>query len=161
MPQLISIPSNKEFSASLSSIPAALEALRPEVDAYITTERVRRYLSRIADTPAPSTAAGAFRVPVLRALMREDGVLNMPGLILREDFENTGSPVVITGTPEPAKKLWYFAHLDTISYLVLQQVDDFYSLVPFCYHLMSNGVRPARAYRYSLARNHYALFAEG
>lgn len=161
MPQLISTPSNKEFSTVLSSIPAAVEALRPAVDAYITAERVRRYLSRIADTPAPSTAAGAFRVPILKALMREDGVLNMPGLVLREDFENTGSPVVITGTPDVAKKLWYFAHLDTISYLVQQQVNDFYPLVPFCYHLMSNGLRPARAYRYSLARNHYELFAEG
>ena len=78
--QTPSTRSDQGFAAALASIPAVVEALRPAVDAYITTERVRRYLSRLADTPAPSTAAGAFRVPVLKALLREDGALDMPGL---------------------------------------------------------------------------------
>lgn len=148
-------------SAVLASIPAAVEALRPKVDAYITTERVRRYLSRLCDTPAPSTAACAFRVPVLKALLREDGALDMPGLVLRENFENTGSPVFLTGAPEAPKKLWYFAHLDTISYLVQPRAGISYPLVPFCYHLITDGVRPARAYRYRLAENRYEVLAEG
>ena len=123
---------------------------------------MRRYLSRLCDTPAPSTAASAFRTPVLKALLREDGALGMAGLHLREDFENTGSTVLITGTPEAAaKKLWYFAHLDTISYLVQPRLGDGYPLVPFCYHLMKEGVCAARAYRFDLAAGGYVLADEG
>ena len=144
-----------------AALTAAVEALRPAVDAHVTPERVRRYLSRLCDTPAPSTAASAFRTPVLKALLREDGALGMAGLHLREDFENTGSTVLITGTPEAAKKLWYFAHLDTISYLVQPRLGDGYPLVPFCYHLMKDGVRPARAYRFDLAANRLRAGAGG
>lgn len=151
----------KGTAAALASIPAAVEALRPAVDAYITVERVRRYLSRLSDTPAPSTAASAFRVPVLKALLREDGALDVPGLILREDFENTGSPVFLAGAPEVPKTLWYFAHLDTISYLAQPRAGGSYPLVPFCYHLVRDGTRPARAYRYRLAENRYEILAEG
>ncbi len=138
-----------------------MAALRSLVDAHITTDRVRRYLAQLCDTPAPSTAASAFRTPVLKALLRGDGVLDEPGLHLREDFERTGSTAILTGAPEIAKPLWYFAHLDTVSYLLQPKTGDRYPLVPFCYHLIGDGVRPARAYRYDLASNRYVLLAEG
>ena len=54
------------------NLEAALSALRPRVDRYVTSDRVRRYLSALVDAPAPSTAAGAMRVPVLNRLLAAD-----------------------------------------------------------------------------------------
>ena len=149
------------FEASSAKLRAAVEALRPAVDAYITPERVRRYLSQLCDTPAPSGAATAFRTPVMKALLQEDGALRLPSLHLREDFENSGSTVIMTGAPEPQKRLWYFAHLDTVSYLVQPRLGEVYPLVPFCYHLVKDGVREARAYRFDLTAGRYAMVTEG
>ena len=139
----------------------ALRALQPEVDRGITRERTRDYLQALVDTPAPSTAAAAMRVPVLRRLLDRDGAFAGGRLRLHADFGNTGSPVILTGSPDPAKRLWYFAHLDTISYLAQPFDGERTPLVPFCYHLMADGTRPARVYRYDLARNAYAVLAEG
>jgi hypothetical protein len=149
------------FEASNARLRAAVEALRPAVDAHITAERVRRYLSKFCDTPAPSGAAVAFRTPVMKALLEDDGALSLPGLRLHEDFEGSGSTVIMTGAPEPQKRLWYFAHLDTVSYLLQPRLGDAYPLVPFCYHLVKDGVRQARAYRFDLAGARYALVTEG
>ena len=68
---------------------------------------------------------------------------------------------MLTGSREPVKPLWYFAHLDTISYLVQPREAGRYPLVPFCLHLTSDGLRAARAYRYELASNRYRICAEG
>lgn len=131
-----------------------LEALRPAVDAHVTFERVRRYTFALANMPAPSTAAAALRTPVLKRLLADDQV-KRTRLHLREDFEKTGSTVILTGGTEPAKPLWYFAHLDTISYLIQPRSGDRYPLVPFCYHLIEEGERPAEVVRYDLASNRY------
>ena len=139
----------------------ALHALQPDVDRTITRERVRDYVKALADTPAPSTAAAAMRIPVLRRLLRQDGALESGRLHLHADFGNTGSPVILTGSPDPAKPLWYFAHLDTISYLAQPFDGERTPLVPFCYHLVADGSRTARAYRYDLTRNAYVVLAEG
>jgi hypothetical protein len=139
----------------------SVAALRPDVDASITPERVRRYLAELCDTPAPSTAASAFRTPVLKRLLRSDGALDQPGLHLRDDFEKTGSTAILIGAPDLAKPLWYFAHLDTVSYLLQPRAGDRYPLVPFCYHLIGDGVRPARAYRFDLSTGRYVVAAEG
>ena len=144
----------------LDGLDRTLHALHADVERHITRERVRRYLSALVDTPAPSTFAGAMRVPVLRRLLDEDGALG-DGLHLHGDFGRTGSPVILTGSPEPAKPLWYFAHLDTISYLVLPPAEGRYPLVPFCSHMIKDGQRAARAYRYDLARNAFVTLAEG
>jgi len=138
-----------------------LRALRPEVERHITRERIRRYLAALADTPAPSTAASALRTPVLRQLLREDAAFADGRLHLDGNFGNTGSAVLLTGAPDVAKPLWYFAHLDTISYLIQPFDGERYPLVPFCYHLIGDGVRAARAYRYDLATNGYEIVAEG
>jgi len=140
---------------------AALHALQPDVDHTITRERVRDYLRALADTPAPSTAAAAMRVPVLRRLLQQDGAFESGRLHLHADFGNTGSPVILTGSADPAKPLWYFAHLDTISYLVQPFDGERIPLVPFCYHLVVDGIRSACAYRYDLARNAYMMLTEG
>jgi hypothetical protein len=139
----------------------ALDAMQPEVERHVTRERVRRYLAALVDQPAPSTAASAMRLPVLRRLLREDGVLDGTSLHLEADFRGTGSPVLLTGARDEAKPLWYFAHLDTISYLVQPGEARRVPLVPFCYHLVQDGARPARAYRYDLAANAYTVIAEG
>ena len=147
--------------SDLERLVPALQALRPEVDRHITPERVRRYLSALVDAPAPSTLAGPLRLPLLRRLLAEDGALGSGRLHLHPDFERTGSPAILTGTPDPIKPLWYFAHLDTISYLVQPQAGDLYPLVPFCSHLILDGERAARAYRYDLGRNAAGIVAEG
>ncbi|HEX4768262.1 MAG TPA: hypothetical protein VH414_18505 [Lichenihabitans sp.] len=145
----------------LDGLDRALRALHADVERHVTRERVRRYLSALVDTPAPSTLAGAMRVPVLRRLLDDDGALGGGRLHLHGDFGRTGSPVILTGSPEPAKPLWYFAHLDTISYLVLPAADGRYPLVAFCSHMIKDGERAARAYRYDLGRNTFVVAAEG
>ena len=102
-----------------------------------------------------------MRVPVLRRLLAEDDVLADGRLHLHADFERSGSPVILTGTPGTAKPLWYFAHLDTISYLVQPAEGDLVPLVPFCAHMIADGTRSACAYRYDLARNAIVTVAEG
>ncbi len=139
----------------------ALHALRTEVDRHVTRVRVRRYLSALVDTPAPSTFAGAMRVPVLRRLLDEDGALEGGRLHLYGDFARTGSPVILTGSEAPAKPLWYFAHLDTISYLVQPGDGETYPLVPFCAHMIADGERAARVHRYDLGLNAFRAVAEG
>ncbi len=142
------------------SLAAAVEALRPIVDAYVTKDRVRRYVSALADMPAPSTAASAFRLPVLKTLLEEDGALGDSRLQLHENFEGTGSTVMLTGGAR-RKPIWYFAHLDSISYLVRPESGGRYPLVPFCYHMIENGDRQARAYRYDLYTLSYRMVASG
>ena len=138
-----------------------IETLKPVVDAQVTPDRVLRYLTALADAPAPSTAASAMRGPVLRDLLHADGVKFGAGVEIDFNFGNTGSTVMSTGRRDGAARLWYFAHLDTISYLVQPRSGDRYALVPFCYHLTREGSRPARVYRYELARAAFTVCAEG
>jgi hypothetical protein len=147
-------------SADLEMAWRELERLQPMVDAHVTPERLLRYVKAIADMPAPSTAASAMRTPVLRDLLADDGALEGGSLTLDDNFGNTGSTVMLTGRRDH-KPLWYFAHLDTISYLVQPARDGRYPLVPFCYHLMADGACQARAYSYDLDQGGFRLAAEG
>lgn len=145
------------------AVPATpdLASLRPLVERHATPERVRRYLRALSDVPAPSGAASALRAPVLKRLLRDDGLLEHPRLHLHEDFERTGNLVMLTGAPDPAKPLWYFTHLDTLSYLVQPRENGRYPLVPFGYHLIREGTRNALAYRFRLDENRYEVVARG
>lgn len=145
----------------LDGLAQALRALRPDVDRHVTRERVRRYLTALADTPAASTMASAIRTPILRQMLAQDGAFAGGRLHLHGDFGDTGSTVILTGSAKPAKPLWYFAHLDTISYLIQPFDGERYKLVPFCYHMVVDGVRAARVYRYDLAQNSYAVLTDG
>jgi hypothetical protein len=143
------------------TLEAALTALRPRVDRYVTSDRVRKYLSALVDTPAPSTAASAMRVPVLKRLLAADGAFDAGRLRLDPDFGGVGSPVIFTGSAGIEKPFWAFAHLDTISYLVQPDQGGGVPLVPYCVHLMHDGECPANAYRYDLESNRYRVVAEG
>ncbi len=143
------------------SLEEALDALRPRVDRYVTLDRVRRYLSAFVDTPAPSTAAGALRFPVLKRLLAADGAFDTGRLRLDPDFGGVGSPVVFTGGAGVEKPFWAVAHLDTISYLVQPEQGGRTPLVPYCVHLMHDAECPANAYRYDVESNRYRVIAEG
>jgi hypothetical protein len=151
----------RQQSSALDALAVSLAALRPLVEDHITPERVLRYLQALADTPAPSTAASAIRAPVLRDLLKQDGALTSARMSLDPNFLNTGSTAMLTGSRESVKPLWYFAHLDTISYLIQPRKSGRYPLVPFCFHLTGDGIRGARAFRYDLASNRYHICAEG
>ena len=138
---------------------ALIEKLRPLVEAHITPERVLRYTRKIATTSAPSTAASMTRAPVLYALLAEDAAFDLP-LRFDDDFEKTGTTVLMSGNGT-RKPLWFLAHLDTISYLVQSRRNELYPLVPFCYHLIASGSRPAQALRYDLAAGAFTVCAEG
>lgn len=144
----------------LSKLDADIERLRPAVDAYITGERMARYLKAIADTPAPSTAASAMRAPVLRGLLEADKALGSR-LALDANYANTGSTVILTGKASDTKPLWYFAHLDTISYLAGPSDGERQPLIPFCYHLTQEGLRDALCYRFDLQSARYVAAADG
>ena len=148
------------LASRLSGLAAEISGLLPAVDRHITPERVARYLRAISDTPAPSTAASAMRGPILRKLLQADGALG-DRLVLDCNFANTGSTVVITGRSSETKPLWYFAHLDTISYLVVPSEGERQSLIPFCYHLTQEGRRHALCYRYDLQKVSYAVVSKG
>lgn len=148
--------------SDLDGIAARLAALRPAIDAHVTPTRMARYLTAIAEMPAPSTTASIMRAPVLRELLTADGALGgSTRLTLDVNFRNTASTVMLSGAAGDDKPLWYFAHLDTISYLVKPHDGVRYPLVPFCYHLIRNGRRQAQAYRFDLSRGRYVVAAEG
>ena len=114
------------------SLEAALSALRPLVDRHVTRERVRRYLSALVDTPAPSTAAGAMRVPVLKRLLADGRRLRRRAPSSRSGFRRRRQPGHLRpAVPSVEKPFWYFAHLDTISYLVQPAQGGRTPLVPF------------------------------
>jgi putative aminopeptidase FrvX len=144
-----------------ATLEQAVSGLRPLVDRYVTRDRVRRYVAALAGTPAPSTAAAAMRLPILRKLLEDDGAFLNSRLRLDADFGGVGSPVILTGSSSKAKPLWYFAHLDTISYLVQPADGERTPLVPFCVHLMRNGACDANAYRYDFETNSYLVIAVG
>jgi hypothetical protein len=143
------------------SLEAAMSALRPRVDRHVTPDRVRRYLSALVDTPAPSTAAAAMRVPVLNRLLAADSAFDSGRLRMDPDFGGVGSPVIFTGREGTEKPFWAFAHLDTISYLVQPDQGGRTPLVPYCVHLMRDGECAANAYRYDCESNSYRVVAEG
>ncbi len=143
------------------SLEAALSALRPGVDRYVTSDRVRKYLSALVDTPAPSTAAGAMRVPLLNRLLEADRAFDTGRLRLDPDFGGVGSPAIFTGGGGSEKPFWAFAHLDTISYLVQPEQGGRTPLVPYCVHLMHYGECAANAYRYDFESNRHRVVAEG
>ena len=145
----------------LANLSEKLRDMQPGVDAYITPDRIARYLTAIADTPAPSTAATAMRAPVLQDLLRSDGALKDGQLVLDSNFRNTASTVLIAGDQSLPKPLWYFAHMDTISYLTRPFDGRRFPLVPFCYHLTINGTRQAQAYRYDLLNERYFVVDDG
>lgn len=144
----------------LSRLDAEIENLRPTVDEHITSERVARYLRAIAETPAPSTAASMMRGPVLKELLEADKVLD-DRLTLNSNYSNTGSTVILVGNGAEPRPLWYFAHLDTISYLVGAAESTRPPLIPFCYHLTEDGERDALCYRFDLRSGRYVAVAEG
>lgn len=146
--------------SALGRLEEDIGRLQPAVDRYITGERVARYLKAIADSPAFSTAASAMRGPVLRELLEADGALTT-GLALDTNYLNTAGTVILTGAAREAKPLWYFAHLDTISYLVSPADGQRFPLVPFCYHLTEEGRRDALCYRFDLQGARYVVVAEG
>lgn len=139
----------------------SLTRLQPLVEAHITPERIRRYLKALSEVPAPSTAASALRSPILRDLLSADGVLHEHNLHFNDNFGKTANTVILTGSDKPEKPLWYFAHLDTVSYLIQNKEGARYPLVPFGYHLIDNGTRSALAYRFDLERSEYYVVAVG
>ncbi len=104
----------------------------------VTRDRVWRAAATLAEIPAPSTAASAFRGEALRALLAEGG----SGAMLDLDHERSGSAAILVGSTPEAGRLWYFAHLDTISYLIGRREGAGYALVPYCYHLTAKADGP-------------------
>ena len=144
-----------------SQITARLQALQPLVDAHITVERMRRYVASISSIASPSTAASVLRGPVLRQLLQETNAFEKDNLHFHLNYQNTGSCLIFTGRKKVRKKLWYFAHLDTISYLVQPKQESRYPLVPFCHHMIQNGKRLAVAFRFNSSNSRYEIVAHG
>ncbi len=140
---------------------ADLQALQPLVDSHITVERIRRYVASISSVASPSTAASVLRGPILKELLQETKALANNNLHFHLNFENTGNSVIFTGTKVVRKKLWYFAHLDTISYLLQPKQQACYPLVPFGHHMIQNGKRFAVAYRFVSSHSRYEIIARG
>ena len=146
---------------SVSRTTARLSALQPLVDSYITVERIRRYVASISSVAPPSTAASSLRGPILKELLNDVKALENDNLHFRLNYEKTGNCIILTGTKNVRKKLWYIAHLDTVSYLVQPKHQSLYPLVPFCHHMIQNGKRFAVAYRFIPSNSRYEIVARG
>src|ERR1700732_2405138 len=146
---------------SVSRITADLSALPALVASHITVERIRRYVASISSLAPPSTAASFLRGPILRELLQETKALENGNLHFRLNYEKTGNSIILTGTKNIRKKLWYIAHLDTVSYLVQSKQQSRYPLVPFCHHMIQNGKRYAVAYRFIPSNSRYEIVARG
>jgi hypothetical protein len=73
-------------SISGNQISSVLKKLQPLVDAHITPERLRRYVTSISSVATPSTAASAIRNPILKKLLREDGAFAGGYLHFQDNF---------------------------------------------------------------------------
>jgi hypothetical protein len=133
--------------------------MRATVDDMITTELVRMLTAEISSQPAPSSAAAAFRGPLMRDLLGRYAA-HTQDLVLDLDIACTGNAAIMTG-PGKDKPLWFLGHLDTVSYLVHPWDGDRYPLVPYCYHLMVDGERPGSAWRFDLDTARYVPVAHG
>jgi putative aminopeptidase FrvX len=146
---------------SVSRTTAHFSLLQPLVDSHITVERMRRYVASISSVASPSTAASFLRGPILRELLQETKALKNDNLHFRLNYEKTGNSIILTGTKNIRKKLWYIAHLDTVSYLVKPKQQSRYPLVPFCQHMIQHGKRFAVAYRFIPSNSRYEIVARG
>ena len=146
---------------SLTRAVAQLSVLQPLVDSHITVERIRRYVGSISSVASPSTAASAFRGPILRKLLQETKAFENGNLHFHLNFEKTGNSIIFTGKKNIRKKLWYIALLDTVSYLIQPRQGSRYPLVPFCHHMIENGKRFAVAYRFVPSNSRYEIVARG
>jgi putative aminopeptidase FrvX len=145
----------------VSRLAADLANLRPLVDSHITVERLRHYITSISSVAAPSTAASVLRGPILRQLLQEAKALGNDNLHFHQNYQNTGNSLILVGKKNNRKKLWYIAHLDTVSYLVQPKQQARYPLVPFCHHMIKNGRRSAIAYRFIFSSAKYEIIARG
>ena len=139
----------------------AVPDLYPRLAEAITEDRAFRYLSALEAVPAPSQTVRWTRAPVVERLLRDDGVLDQPGVAWSRDFARSGNVVLRLGQQERAKRVWWLAHLDQISYLVEPGEGPTFPLMPLCYHMQREGRRPAVALGHDLAAGRLAELARG
>ena len=132
----------------LEAIVASLDAhdgLFDRLETEVTAERAFDILAALESAPTPSQTAQLARIPVVEALLRAGGLLADGSVIWHANYGKTGNAVLMLGREPRAKRVWMFAHLDQISYLVDPGEEGCYPLMPFCYHMQQEGARPALA----------------
>ncbi len=148
-------------SANQEFLAVDINVLVPLINAHITPERVLKYLTALADAPAPSTTSSFIRAPILRALLQEEDFFSRSNVEFHGNYRNTGNTVVLTGSKSQPKDVWYLAHLDTLSYLVQPKREDAYPLIPFGYHLAEDGTRAGEVIRFVFEREQYETVTRG
>jgi putative aminopeptidase FrvX len=146
-----------EILETLDSAPDLFRRL----DEYVTIDRAYRYLSALESAPTPSQSAQWTRVPVVEALLDQDGVLAADSVTWDRNLQGSGNAVLAIGSETRRKRVWMLAHLDQISYLVDPGSNGRYPLLPFCYHMQESGTRPAIALTHDLERGALAISARG
>lgn len=129
----------------------AVPDLFARLDRAITPERALRYLQALEAVPGPSQTVRWTRAPVVERLLREDGLLDAPGVAWARDHGRSGNAVLLLGREPRAKRVWLLAHLDQISYLLDPGAGTTYPLLPLCFHMQRGGRRPALALAHDLA----------
>lgn len=127
----------------------------------ISAERVYAYLQPLADTVAPSQTTSRTRGAVLQSLLQREVVLQYARIRFQRDYQGTGNTVLQLGHEDRRKRVWMFAHLDSISYFVEPGSGSQCPLTPYCYHMMQPGRQPAVAVRYDSQRARYEVAAHG
>lgn len=122
---------------------ARLDGFWDRIERWITPGRALRYLKAVADTAAPSGTSSITRGPVIAQLLAGDGL----NLDVSLDYAGTGTVLARSGSG--ALPVWLVAHLDQFSYLLEPAGSNgSYPLIPFCYHLATEGERPAAAWQF-------------
>jgi hypothetical protein len=146
------------FIDALTAIdPNLFERLRKE----ITEEKIYEYLKPLADTYCPSQTVPLTRAKVLKTLLENDGVLEHPNIQYDTNYKSTGDAILLVGKNESRKKVWAFAHLDIISYLIEPVLEGRYPLSPLCYHMMHPGQAAGVVVGYDLDQQTYTVVARG
>lgn len=132
------------------------------IEEYIREDIILDYLIRIMETPAPSTTASMTRGRLIKNLLSKNNFLETTSLSFFQNYKKTGNTVIFTGSLKEKKPLWYFAHLDTISYLIKTKQNNEYILTPYCYHLLEESRKvPAGVLRYNIQKNRYENIIDG
>lgn len=142
---------------TLDGVPGLFDRL----DRHVTAERADRYLGALEAVPAPSQTVGWTRVPVVERLLREDGLLGAPDVGWEPNVAGSGNAALTLGRRARAKRVWWLAHLDQISYALDPGDHPTYPLVPLCFHMQQGGRRPALAVGHDPATGSYAVRARG
>lgn len=140
---------NQEITKPDSKIEDLLQWATPSLAAEV--------LKSFADTPSPSQTASWTMGPIVESYLKQ---WNLTSYSWEPNFKGTGNGVLSIGESNNFP-VWILAHWDVISFLIQDQLENGYRLIPFHHHMMMDGNQPGLALRYNLQKQEYEVISNG